>query len=503
MFHGKRAILVKLWLYIGFFFVLFFVLSSGCKSGKTKKETVFVDQQTPEQPPTIPPPLPPGQTPEVPPPVARGPDFISFAAFETAVLNDLSNLPEQDRLDARYLVLSDKFNEGDPRLEAYGDSLAKGINQLSLERDLYYSDVVLESGESIYRLDIDEIGLTRSEWRLIESNDPFKFESFTARGLLIKQLTQARRPWIHANNFMTIAHNDDVYYEIMDVPANLNTFYNFLGVDIQQQFDDVDEDLYLMGFFGSAISLQKNRMLIRLDSRDGKLWGTYDTVLENVVSGPRNLFENPFPFEARTARVFGHDAQEFIYTLPNGLHGYALFNAAGVRENFAPTNIVIDVNANGLDPTIRNSLSCMRCHSNGIIEATDQIAEHVDGNPDFNNLDQQVSEAFFGKSGASAAFGQDNKNYCDSLQRIGISCADRDPVNGLTDSFRKEWDLKQTASFFFMDEDEFATALNGSAQGRAQIGQLLSGGLVSLQQIIQTTPILIEDFNLFQDDLGE
>ena len=479
-----------------FLFALLFVL--GC-TGKTEKKTTYVEI------PGVPRPLPPGVDPKVPDPINPAPDFISFPAFESLALTDNTTLPEAERVDARYLSLVDKYNEGASasELEAYAYAVAKGLNELSLETDLYYAVPVAGTSNSLWRLDIDEIGLTRAEWRLVEDADPFQLESFTVRGELLKQLTQARRPWINAHNFLNVANNEEVYYEILDVPEVLDDFFFSIGVNIQADFDDVDRDLYLVGLDRSDISIQKNRSLIRLDSRDGIMWGTYDTIVEAAVSDERNLSKNPFPFEARSARVFGHDAQEFIYTLPNGTHGYALFNSLGFRENFAPLNIVQDIGAAGLDPTIRNSLSCKGCHAAGIIDADDRMCDHIIGNSDFTNDDEQIARAFYCKDGLDAAIREDNRKYCDALAAINVDCKDDDPINELVDTFRRTWDLNQVASFFFMREDEFREAVRGSAAVEAEIGQLLDGGKVNVATLIAAKDLIIDEFNLFQDDLGE
>ena len=60
-----------------------------------------------------------------------------------------------------------------------------------------------------------------------------------------------------------------------------------------------------------------------------------------------------------------------IFTLPNGLQGYYLANGKGERIDSAPTAIVTDKNAS--DQTVRNGLSCMRCHERGMLTFTDVV----------------------------------------------------------------------------------------------------------------------------------
>jgi hypothetical protein len=458
------------------------------------KETNKVTQ---DAPPSFPPPARP-----IPPPVDNNPDFVAFDNLESNILLDLNTIPNQDKTSTRYMILCDKFNEKTGNIGVYAGAVNKAVNHLSWERDITNA-IAADPNSCIFRINLDDYDLTSQDWRLVESQDPFKLESFTTRGLLIKQLVQTARPWMHAHNFINVAHNDLTYYKLLDIPGTVAQFQDLFGVNNQADFDTFDNDLFLVGFFGSPISLQKNRLLQRNDGDDGPVWSTFDTLVDGAVDATKNLFENPFPLAARSRRVFVADGSEYIATLPNGLHAYALFDAADQIITEAPLNLVIDINAGTLDPTIRNSLSCMKCHNGGTIQADDQIRSHVSGNSSFDAIDSQLADAYFRSPGANAAiFRQDQARYKASMEQLGINTSDDDPVNLLTNTFRSEWTVQQTASFYFLTQEEFIRCLEGSAQAKEQIGQLLNGATVSLDQVIATNPILVRDCNLFQDGIN-
>jgi len=88
------------------------------------------------------------------------------------------------------------------------------------------------------------------------------------------------------------------------------------------------------------------------------------------------------------------------------------------------------------------------------------------------------------------------------MEELGINTSDDDPANLLTNTFRAEWTVKQAAAFYFLKQEDFLECLEGSARAKEQIGQLLNGGTVSLDQVIATNPILVRDCNLFQDDIN-
>jgi len=74
-------------------------------------------------------------------------------------------------------------------------------------------------------------------------------------------------------------------------------------------------------------------------------------------SGKSNIFENPLTFEEAGG--------EIIFNLPNGLQAYMLVNGAGRRIDTAPIEIVSNKD-DPHDPVVRNGLTCMNCHAQGI-----------------------------------------------------------------------------------------------------------------------------------------
>lgn len=469
---------------------------TGCEQF-TKKEVVTT--RTP--PPDVPPPGPPVRP--TPPPVAPLPNLVNFAAFESEVLTDLTTLSTVQQVNARYISVCGQYNAG-TMTPTMRRAVEKGINQISLEAEVEAGEWIGEF-DCTLRIDLRDYGLTPAKWRLIENADPLQFESFTDRGLLIKQLSQSRRPWIHGSNFLETALVNQTYYDLMEVPLELDTFLNqYLGCDLQRDFDDFTEDLFLAAVRRSLIALQKNRSILFTQCRDGAVSATYDVVLEAQTSPARSLSINPFPIEARSRRTFGHDASEYIFALPNNMLGYALYNAAGDREDFAPTNIVTDNVRANIDPTIRNARSCSACHTGGFIEVDDFMAQHVTGNPNFDADDIQKARAYFGRNqGMRAAMRQANSKYQDAVRILEIDINSPDPINELTDRIRKEMNANQIAGYLFMEEEEFKERLRASAAGSLAVGQLLNGGTVSFQDFVLIAPILVDDLNLFQEDLGQ
>lgn len=479
------------------FFVLIATLFFGCKPKENEKTVIETRwQPVPTQPPVQPPPpLPPPQD-----------EFIDLSNFEQDIIDDLNSIVEPERVFTRY-IWNPRFNEGvDEQINSsVRDGVNLGINMLSSERDLSKVFPVGDS-QNILRIDLRDYNLTKAEWRVVEDSLDLPVQSQTIRGQTIAFLTQARVPWVYAGDFFNTAFNKDtetrlgrvgIYYLLVDQPGvnNLDNFFAGLGVNVQQEFDDLEAKC--VGFTRSKIALQKNRLICSYEIDDGNLYGTFDTDI-----GGDNLFENPFPLESGSERVFQHDASEWIYSLPNGLLGWRL-NANignGEAETEAPITVVIDTEASsiGLDPTIR-LLSCSRCHIE-IINAQDQLGPHIASSAGFNADDKLDAINIFREDAFQAAVRRDTNRLQEGFAELGFA-PDRDPLNwAVTDPIRLEQDIEQIAAIFFLKPGEFALKLRASPNASIEVGNLLnSGGTVGLDQLSNSFATIIQDLNLFKD----
>ena len=138
------------------------------------------------------------------------------------------------------------------------------------------------------------------------------------------------------------------------------------------------------GFNESGVSIN-NRVVERHKSRYGAYWKSYDFA-GNV--GTQNIFTHPLDFT--------HDGGEIIFNLPNGLQAYYLSTAKGERLDAAPINIVS--NAGTRDPVVRNGLSCMGCHTEGMKTFEDQVRSVIVQNPNASYDKAQALRLYVEKS---------------------------------------------------------------------------------------------------------
>jgi hypothetical protein len=409
---------------------------------------------------------------------------VTLDAIETKILEDLTRIDPFSRNFIRYFVVRDGFQAG----------INKGINSVSLANNILNPEQV-DARLGLYRIDLEQYELTRNDWRVIESFDDIDFESFSSKGLLIKALTNARKPWLHGRNFSFISHKTAIYYFLLDIPRTLAEFerLDFIDVDLSDEFRRLRPRL--MGFNGSPISLNKNRLIGRFESQEGYLWFTWDVL--DVANRGSNLFEEPLIKDAGGQASFVFDGSEAIFTLPNGLQGYALFDGAGARVNEAPVTLVFDTES-PFDPEIANGLDCHRCHASGLLAAEDQIRDHVERNAgQFDGRDVQLVQFLFPRN-ELPLFNIDNNFFKRALDEVGQESVDS--VNESTDYLRNDYLAEKVAELLFVTPSQLSSCINSSGVLQAQIGQLITGGTVTFGQLSESLPDLFRECG-FNDEL--
>lgn len=430
-------------------------------------------------------------------------EYDQLDDIEGAILEDLNTLPVDDRPNARYLVTTHMLDG--QNLSAGGtahkaiDKALNGLNDVT--QDIFLATDV---GRGIFRFDLQTYGMDRNDWLAIEQADKLEQETFTTQGQIIKALTNTRKPYFHGDNFIDVTHrNSAIYYRLLGIPAKIGDLQAKIGVRFNTALRDLDTTF--IGNSTSRIAEQKNRLVVRVSedrTQDAYYWQSFD--INQIVDAKKNLFQFPLLQAVGGQSNYRFDASEVIYTLPNGLQAYALFDGIGNRQNAAPVDVVTDVDS-PLSPVINNANSCSRCHNAGLIPMQDQILSHVTANASqFPSGDVQlVKRIYKGANAVNATFLHDNGLFARALTRLGLSALEKDPLNVVTDRLLLNWNLRQASSFLFLSDSDFLQALETSAVAKAQIGQLATGGTVTFVQFQQVLPQLVKDARLFQDPLGQ
>lgn len=317
----------------------------------------------------------------------------------TAIRADLRDRRRDDRFSVRYFTLTHLHNNSRVDAELLGNTrlaLAKTLNSLSWQ-PLLVAPQPIDDAQTIYAVDLNDLGWTREHWNTLVRSYPYAFsfgshddEELAEIDRDIQDLRGADRTpvAIRADWMIAVATKPPLYYALMfdlalpelqarkadtGKPANPKQMTDsdlekFLGVDVLANIRR--DDTWRSGFTESGVSGQ-NRMIERHAIQGGGYyWKSYD-----FASSNRTAVLSEFPLGPRfegnrfADLAFEHDGGEMIFSLPNGLQGYLLANAAGERIDAGPIEIVADSLRTSGNEQIVGGISCIACHRTGMIEA--------------------------------------------------------------------------------------------------------------------------------------
>ena len=214
-----------------------------------------------------------------------------------------------------------------------------------------------------------------NRWTQIEAEYPYKVEfkaptetQLREKLITLRQKMDCEVPFIHVDWFLATASLPPLYHDILNLPETDRELEERLEVNVVENLRNAPgKRVWRAGFSDSGVS-NHNRVVERHISRYGAYWKSYDFA---GSVGTQNIFTHPLSFT--------HDGGEVIFNLPNGLQAYYLSDAGGRRLDEAPINIVRNPAAS--DPTVRNGLSCIGCHTEGMRDFEDQVRGVVQKNP--------------------------------------------------------------------------------------------------------------------------
>ena len=390
---------------------------------------------------------------------ADGP-FITPKEMLETIENHVNSLSPFNRAFARYFTLTHLYNAGESAeaLHAYQRALSKLVNSLSWGREVTIPQPI-DPEETIFYIDLRdyewEIGTNR--WTLIEAEYPYKVEfNAPTQTVLREKLTNLREamdcevPFVHVDWFLATASLPPLYHDILNLPETDHELETRLEVNVVENIRNAaGKRVWRAGFSESGVS-NNNRVVERHRSRYGAYWKSYDFA-ESV--GTRDILTHPLNFT--------HDGGEIIFNLPNGLQAYLLVDAGGRRLNEAPIKIVRNLAAS--DPTVRNGLSCIGCHTEGMKDFEDQVrgVAEKDPNPPFNK--ERVLSLYVEKATMDERLAEDTERYRQALEATGDVFGGIESVQRFYEAFQRPVDVAHAAAALGLETEAFLQKIRVSA----------------------------------------
>ena len=395
-------------------------------------------------------------------------NFITTDTILDTIRNHLESLDPFDRPSARYFTMTHLYNAGESSetLSDYRIALSKLINSLSWKLEIT-NPIPIDEAQTIFYIDLRHYkwNTTTDVWPQIEQAYPYniEFDPETQAGLLEKLThlqteTGSTVPFVHADWFLATASLPPLYHDILDLPQTDSVLETQLGVNVASNIRNAPGiDVWRAGFNDSGVS-ENNRVVERHTSSYGAYWKSYDFA-GNV--GSQNIFTHPLDFT--------QDGGEIIFNLPNGLQAYLLVDANGNRLNDAPINIVSNPAAS--DPTVKNGLSCIGCHTQGMKTFKDSVRAAIeqDDNPPYNK--GQALRLYPEQSVLDELLQKDTERFQQALEKIGGPFADdasrqrffkqheNEPVQRLHELFQAPLDASDAAAAVGLETDAFLTQI--------------------------------------------
>ena len=386
--------------------------------------------------------------------------FITPKKMLDTIEKHVNSLTPFDSTFARYFTLTHLYNAGETTeaLHAYQRALSKLVNSLSWGREVIKPQPI-DAEETLFYIDLRdyewEIGTNR--WTLIEAEYPYEIEfNALTQTALREKLTDLREamdceiPFIHVDWFLATASLPPLYNDILDLPETDRELEERLEVNVVENIRNAPRKrVWRAGFSDSGVS-NHNRVVERHISRYGAYWKSYDFA---GSVGTQNIFTHPLSFT--------HDGGEVIFNLPNGLQAYYLSDAGGRRLDEAPINIVRNPAAS--DPTVRNGLSCIGCHTEGMKDFEDQVRGVVQKNPNPPFSKDRALQLYTDKATMAGLLAEDTDRYKQALKATGDVFGGIEPVQRFHEAFQRPVDAAYAAAAVGLETEAFLKRIRASA----------------------------------------
>ena len=393
--------------------------------------------------------------------------FVSNDDLEACMVKDLRNVDEENRPFTRYLNLGNLYNSGRRgELERTRLALNKLLNSLSWKEKIK-NPVVVDGTGTLLRFDLRDYKWTPEMWEEIAKTNPYPEPIDTAKERELVEKTGTRTPHLRGDWVVFTASKPPLYHTLLYDQPKLavsvgktnadSSLEKLLSVDAKE--NEKNGDLTKAGFKQSNVT-KSNRTVERHDTPFGAYWKSDDF---KTRVGDQNIFEYPLDYKK--------DGGEFIYNLPNKLHGYLVTNAKGDRLDGAPTDVAVDRLRFHKDGVVITGVSCMSCHTKGIKKHDDEVLPHFQSlepllaknpNPTLQDLIKNVKRVYKNNTVLNNHYKDDEKVYAEAVKKTGSSVENPDPVFATSNQFDAPLDVRSIAAELGHEPKEVEELLNNN-----------------------------------------
>lgn len=445
--------------------------------------------------------------------------WVGEAEMQRLCAEDLLAQDESDRSTTRYISLVHLYDSGttSKTLDITRQGVAKLLNSLSESKEVKGVEAI-NAEKTIIRVDISKFGWDEDKWATLTKPYPYLIVPKEGKALGVMQdETGSSVPVIRADWFLGTASRPPLYYAMLGSGSSLSEFEKRLELTLDK--DILDKKVMRAGFDNSTVS-KEHRVIERHETEHGSLWRSYEFAPSgapvanpaanaggDVVAGQKppettpavgapaagaankkNIFENPLGplVKVRAANAdllesliganpllkgalggqlegtdqapfgtnaFETDGGEFIYTLPNGMLAFYVVGQTKNRIDEAPVG-------EGEEPIIAG-MSCMSCHSRGVIAKDDMVRAKASSNTALSKSLETINALYVEPKIFNAQVTKDSSAYEKLLEKAGVDSKAKDPVFRIAKPYPLKISIEQAAAELGVKLEALEEALEG------------------------------------------
>lgn len=406
--------------------------------------------------------------------------FITRATALEQVRQDLQGLALQAQPFTRYISLVHLHNAGlcEEDIAPVRQAVGKLLNALSSEPSIEVP-AAIDGLPLVLRIDLRDYGwqdpvlgqgmqMFADTWEMVAGTNPHAI-SFTGDAAAeLQALSGTKFALLQADALVAFAALAPLYYDALRLPDKLGELEAQLGVVLEQQIEEeLTMDLGKVARAAMRVSQSAdfNRVIERHElpnAANRALWRTHDFAGQ---AGQQNVFTHPLDFDA--------DVSQVLFTLPNGLHGYMIADANGDRLDEMPLSIERDPLFT--DQILRPGMSCMGCHTTGLIKTRDDLRFDLDNGTlrvIFDEVTKQaVRDLYPPRPELDALLEADIASYSAASALAGSVVSDPEPVSATFLAFDAPVELSRAAAELWVTSEELQQNLGKLAADLAPLAE--------------------------------
>jgi hypothetical protein len=379
--------------------------------------------------------------------------IVTWDRVWEAVEADVLQQDADDRLFLRYVTLANSFGAGlcNAALEPHRQALSKALNGISHETQVTVPEAIPGVTET-YRIDLRDYGLDDTSgpflvdnvqyvdgWEAIIDRDPFAVEFQGDQAENVQLLTNTLAPVLLADSFVDQVTSGALYYGLVGIPGTQLELEQQLGIDL------VADDEQNITVRGGRNVAGRDFVAERHEQPIGGF--TYWQIADFGLRQGALFTDAMGPLRGE---------REVVYNLPNGLLGFALFDAAGQRLD--QSSVLSDTAEEG--GVYRAVSSPLRRYSQGFVfedeVRQDVLVNTIEYAQEFEITD--FLERYPAELGEIVEL--DARLVLAALGRTGLPAGAAEPITRVLDAFAADVDLAVVAGDTLFPEESLQNEVN-------------------------------------------